>query len=259
MASLLAQLYSDTLNTSVTVNVILPDMHRESAKKMMADGKLPRVLYLLHGYCDDYSVWVRRSSIERYVEDQYMVVVMPSVNHSIYCNEVYGEKYWDYVSEELPQLIRQYFRVSDKPEDTYVAGLSMGGYGAMRLALTHPERFAAAASFSGLVDVAYEVSIVEGELRESWRRAMGDLSKVRGSELDLFHLLDTNANAPRRPRLYVSCGTDDILYQHHLNFKEALKKSTWETAVSEIPHATHEWGFWDSEIQKFLKWALPAQ
>jgi S-formylglutathione hydrolase FrmB len=111
--------------------------------------ELPKVLYLLHGYSDDHSIWMRRTSVERYAAEHHLAVIMPAVNHSFYTNEVQGERYWDYISEELPRAMHRFFRLSDKPEDTFVAGLSMGGYGAMKLALTHPERFGAAASFCG--------------------------------------------------------------------------------------------------------------
>ena len=111
------------------------------------------MLYLLHGLSDDHTAWLRYTSVERYAAAAGLAVVMPAVNRSFYANEASGGRYWDYVAEELPQIVGNFFRVSQDPADTYVAGLSMGGYGAMKLALTHPDRFAAAATLSGALDL----------------------------------------------------------------------------------------------------------
>src|SRR5258705_6398585 len=103
-------------------------------------------LYLLHGLSDDDTTWVRRTSLERYVAELGLAVVMPQVQRSFYTDEVFGRPYWAFVSEELPRVARSFFRLSADPAQTFVAGLSMGGYGAFKLALRHPERFGAAAS-----------------------------------------------------------------------------------------------------------------
>ena len=169
MAFLQIQFFSAALNVASTVNVILPESNQGIGMNASKDEVLPKVLYLLHGYSDDHSIWMRRTSVERYAANQNLAVIMPAVNHSFYCNEAYGEKYWDYVSEELPETMQSFLRLSDQPEDTYVAGLSMGGYGAMRLALTYPERFAGAGSFSGAVDLAGSFA-----RRPGFRRSKGN-------------------------------------------------------------------------------------
>src|SRR6476619_7886720 len=108
-------------------------------------GETP-VLYLLHGLSDDDTIWLRRTSIERYVAALGLAVVMPQVHRSFYTDEAYGNRYWTYLSEELPEIVHGFFRLSRRREDTFVAGLSMGGYGALKWALRDPGRFAAAAS-----------------------------------------------------------------------------------------------------------------
>ena len=119
-----------------------------------ATDEPPPVLYLLHGMSDDATTWVRRTSIERYVAPLGLAVVMPQVHRSYYTDEVYGGRFWTFLTEELPRLVHDFFRVSERREDTFVAGLSMGGYGAFKWALREPHRFAAAASLSGALDVA---------------------------------------------------------------------------------------------------------
>ena len=253
MALIHLNYFSEVLNVQTPVDVILPEMKQGIGVDAAGGNELPKVLYLLHGYSDDQTIWQRRTSIERYAAKYNLAVIMPGVNHSFYCNEVYGERYWDYVSEELPRVIRGFFRVSDKPEDTFVAGLSMGGYGAMKLALNFPERFGAAASFSGAVDIAASSK----RHPHNWKRITGGKS-IRGTENDLFHMMKENADAPAKPRLYVSCGTADFLYGHHQKFVPALRKLGWDVTAHDEPDAVHEWGFWDREIAKFLTFIFNA-
>lgn len=251
MAFLQIQFFSAALNVASTVNVILPEANQGIGLKASTKKKAPKVLYLLHGYSDDHSIWMRRTSVERYAAQYNLAVIMPAVNHSFYCNEVSGERYWDYVSEELPETMHRFLRLSKRPEDTYVAGLSMGGYGAMRLALTYPERFAAAASFSGAVDIV-QLAKMNKTRDDTWQRIFGKQGLKAGSEADTMYLMKKNASAPKKPWLYVSCGTKDFLYNQHLKFVPALRENGWEVKSHEKPDAVHEWGFWDEEIKRFI-------
>lgn len=257
MAFLQVQFFSTALNVSSTVNVILPEADQGIGIQAGNLEKLPAVLYLLHGYSDDHSIWMRRTSVERYAAKHNLAVIMPAVNHSYYTNEAHGERYWDYVSDELPKVMHRFFRLSDKPEDTFVAGLSMGGYGALKLALTHPERFGAAASFSGAIDMADMSHRSEKSLLEM-DRIFGDHEKLAGSENDLIHLLEQNAKAAHKPRLYVSCGTKDFLYPHHEKVVPLLKANGRDVTSYEKPDEVHSWAFWDEEIAKFIPWMLGA-
>ena len=253
MALMQVHSFSEALKVQTTIYVIMPEAAQGIGIKASGEAEPPKVLYLLHGYSDDHSIWLRRTSVERYAAAHNLAVVMPAVNHSFYCNEAMGERYWDYVAEELPAVMQRFFRLSDRPEDTFVAGLSMGGYGAMKLALTFPERFGAAASFSGAVDIA-ERSSVRASTEQT--RIFGDVSAIPGSDNDLFHLLEKNAKATRKPRLYVSCGTADFLYHQHQKFVPAAKKADWDVTAYEEADVGHEWAFWDREIAKFIPWML---
>ena len=251
MAFLQIQFFSAALNVASAVNAILPEANQGVGMGASKDERPPKVLYLLHGYSDDHTIWTRRTSVERYGANHNLAVIMPAVNHSFYCNEAYGERYWDYVCDELPRTMHRFLKLSARPEDTYVAGLSMGGYGAMRLALTYPERFAAAASFSGAVDV--EGVFYQRHLGTEIDRIFGDLKEIKGSEYDLFHLMEKNAKAAHRPWLYVSCGTKDFLFDQHKAFVPALRKNGWDVLSHEEPDAVHEWGFWDEQIKAFIE------
>ncbi len=252
MALLHVNYFSEALNVQVSVEVILPEGKQGIGVDASGGCELPKVLYLLHGYSDDQTIWQRRTSVERYAARHNLAIIMPAVNHSFYCNEQYGEKYWDFVALELPAVMQRFFRLSDKPEDTFVAGLSMGGYGAMKLALNFPGRFGAAASFSGALDIATSSK----RHKDNWKRITGGKS-IRGTDCDLFHLLKQNAEAPSKPRLYVSCGTADFLFDHHNKFVPAARKAGWDVTAHEEPDAVHEWGFWDREIAKFIRMIFP--
>ena len=248
MALLHVHYFSDALGVQTSVEVILPEMKQGIGVESSGECELPKVLYLLHGYSDDHTIWQRRTCVERYASRHNLAVIMPGVNHSFYCNEFHGERYWDFVSQELPAVMHRFFRLSNKPEDTFVAGLSRGGYGAMKLALNFPERFGAAASFSGAVDAIASSRRNIG----NWKRITGGKS-LRGTDCDLFHLIKANADAPAKPRLYIACGTADFLYDQHKKFVPALKKAGWDVTSYEEPGAVHEWGFWDREIAKFIE------
>lgn len=123
MAFLTCNFYSEALEVGVTVNVVLPQATRTQVgvNAAVTPGDVP-VLYLLHGMSDDHSTWMRYTSIERYAAEAGLAVVMPAVGRSFYANEQHGHHYWDYVSEELPRVVGGLFRVSGRPEATYVAG-----------------------------------------------------------------------------------------------------------------------------------------
>lgn len=256
MAFLQIQFFSEALNVSSAVNVILPEAYQGIGMDGAGGMDLPDVLYLLHGYSDDHSIWMRRTSVERYAAAHNLAVIMPAVNHSYYCNEVHGERYWDYVSEELPQVMHRFLCLSDDPDHTYVAGLSMGGYGAMRLALTYPERFGAAASFSGVVDLTD--LFYEEFRRDEIQRIFGETDDIRGTELDTLDLMKKNADADHKPRLYVSCGTSDFLFHQQGPFVSALKKNGWDVTYVKKKGAIHEWGFWDEQIRAFIDFIYGA-
>jgi len=238
------------------MTVILPQSTRTQIGMVgrQSEGP-PAVLYLLHGLSDDDTIWLRRTSIERHVAPLGLAVVMPQVQRSFYTDEVYGGRYWTFLSEELPRVVDSFFRVSTRREDTYAAGLSMGGYGALKWALRAPERFAAAASLSGAVNVE---GLRTGRVREEdpmlFTRIFGD-EPVAGSPDDLFWLLK-QADVASLPALWVGCGTEDPLYRDNLRFVDACASAQIPLTTS-FPPGEHEWGLWDEQIQQVLAW-LPG-
>ncbi len=241
MALLQCSFVSETLEISTSMNVIIPQGEKRRPLK---------TLYLLHGLSDDHTIWCRRTSIERYADAYGIAVVMPAVNRSFYADMVHGAKYWTFVSEELPRLARSFFPLSDCREDNFAAGLSMGGYGALKLGLSHPDRFAAVASLSGAVDVNRLVA--EG-FGGDIKNIVGDTNSVVGTSIDLFALAERVADQSGSPLLYQCCGTEDFLYEDNIRFRDHCRKLGLPLTYEEEP-GDHEWGYWDLKIQKVLSW-----
>jgi S-formylglutathione hydrolase FrmB len=216
----------------------------------------PPVLYLLHGLSDDHTTWLRRTSVERYVDALGLAVVMPQVHRSFYTDQAYGGRYWTFLTEELPELVGSLFRVSDRREDTFVAGLSMGGYGAFKWALRHPERFAAAANLSGAVDIAgLRTGRERPEDPRMFERIFGDRGPA-GGEDDLHRLLD-RATVADLPPLYLCCGTDDPLIDANIAFRDRAVAAGADVTADFGPGG-HDWAYWDDRIQDVLTW-LPLR
>jgi S-formylglutathione hydrolase FrmB len=253
MALVTCDFFSDVLEVGCSMTVVLPQPTEEQIG--VEGDAIPRtdfpVLYLLHGLSDDHTAWVRYTSLERYAAAAGVAVVMPAVNRSFYTNEVNGGRYWDYVAEELPEIVGNFFRVSQDPAQTYVAGLSMGGYGAMKLALTHPDRFAAAATLSGALDLA-ELSS-RAERVELFERIFGGSIPA---EADIFQLLEA-ADVDTLPRIHVSTGTEDHpgLVKGNRRFVADLEAKGADV-TSDFRPGSHVWQLWDDLLPEVIDWML---
>ena len=257
MAFLELHFRSDVLRLSVTVNVILP----ENAKKQ-TDGDAPfKTLFLLHGLSDDHTTWMRQTSIERYANEYGIAVVMPAGDRSWYNDTADGARYQTFIGKELPDVCRAYFRgMSDRREDTLIAGLSMGGYGAVKTALTYPERFGGAASLSGALDVVARTrrGAEKGQdVSAEWRGIFGfhvqGADDLIGGVGDLFALTrKRRAEGTAFPKLFLWCGTEDSLLEDNRNYHALLEEL-------KVPHdyreseGNHSWKWWDLHIQDALK------
>lgn len=241
--------FSNRLGLSTAMNVILPN-------GPAGDGY--PVLYLLHGLSDDHTIWMRRTSIERYADAYGIAVVMPNVHRSFYTDMAAGLSYWQYISEEVPELVRSWFPITRERAHTFAAGLSMGGYGAFKLALRCPDRFAAGASLSGALDMAHPWDNPSEQENAEYRWTFGSLEEMRGSGNDLFYLADELAASNReKPKLFQCCGTEDFLYGMNTKFRDHANRLGFDLTYEEGP-GTHEWGYWDSNIQRVLAW-LPLR
>ncbi len=238
----------ETIKVNTPLNIILPDP--ASAKQLPIRNR--KVLYLLHGLSDDASAWQRYSSIENIANQYGLVVVMPSVGRSFYADLPNGQQYFTYLIEELPQYLKDVFNLDPKREDTLIAGLSMGGYGVLKAAMNFPERFFAAASFSGVVSMEILRVLKDDTRKQEFEYIFGDLEKIFDSEHDpMVWLRKAAQNIPALPHLYIACGRQDDLYPVNMLAHKVLTEMG-------IPHeyyeedGKHDWDFWDKQIKRFL-------
>lgn len=256
MALIHCDFYSSVLDLSTSMTVILPQPAEFRSRER--NPRRHPTLYLLHGLSDDHTIWERRTSIERYVENWNLAVVMPNAQRSFYTDMANGYRYWTFISQELPAIARNLFPLSSSRRDNFVAGLSMGGYGAFKLALTFPERFAAAASLSGALDIVSDAREPDPEWQAELKIIFGRSLRLAGTPNDLFYLAKkVAASDGPKPRLYQWCGWDDTLYQENLNFRQVAEEAGLDLTYDDGP-GEHEWGAWDSQIQRVLEW-LPLR
>jgi len=258
MAIINCDFFSEVLGISTSMNVILPQStFSQIGMSNKSFGDKHPVLLLLHGLSDDHTIWLRRTSVERYVADFGIAVIMPCVHRSFYTDMSRGHRYWTFISEELPTIARSFFPLSDRREDNFVAGLSMGGYGAFKLAMSCPEKFAAGASLSGAMDI---VNPAHADIfqAEEYNNIFGKIDNVPGSKNDLFFLAESlAAYNGDKPQLYQCCGTEDFLYEDNIKFRDHCRNLNLKL-IYEEEKGTHEWGFWDKKIQRVLEW-LPLR
>ena len=241
MAFLRVEYFSKTLQMTTSFQAVLPD-----------EGKLKdaKVIYLLHGLSDNCTNWMRFTACERYAREFGTALIMPEVQRGFYIDGVYSLDYFTYVSQELPQAVHRMFGLSLQREKSYVMGLSMGGFGALKCALTYPKRYAGCGSFSGVTDLN-ATSRRDGALRAWEFDALLGIGKQPGRENDLFAL----AQKKDLPPIYLSCGEQDALYPMNVEFAAHLQKNS---AVYRFDHrpGNHTWDFWDQSLHDCMQWLL---
>ena len=245
-------------HSSVCVKVNLPlylilPSPAHLKEKSLADF---RVLYLLHGLSDDASAWQRYTNIEILARELDLAVIMPSGGRSMYIDMSTGQAYFSYLTEELPEYLSKLFKLNLTRANTAIAGLSMGGYGAFKAALLHPERYFAAASLSGVLSMAIMSTHPDDERKPEFTHLFGDLDKIAGSLHDPMVWLQRAAQNPAAlPKLFAACGRQDDLYPLNRMFKAACEQLGVPLNYHE-EDGGHTWPFWDKYIQRFLSLVL---
>lgn len=265
MALMHCNFFSQTLmqNTNMYVIIPTPDsdelLNNKKVEYFKPEAKY-QTLYLLHGGYGDYSDWVRFTSIEKYAQENKVAIVMASAGNSFYTDMSHGGKYFTFISEEVPKFARAMFPLSDKREDNFVAGLSMGGYGAFKLALANPSMFECAASLSGVLDITdlLEMSLPDAESTINLDDIWGDTSKVKGSKSDLLYICEKlYSENIEIPKLFQACGTDDFLYDINVSVRDRIREIGVDLTYEEGPGG-HTWDYWDENIKKVFSW-LPLK
>jgi putative tributyrin esterase len=247
-------------HTSISTKLCLP-LYMILPDPMRMNGipvRSRKVFYLLHGLSDDGGAWQRYTTIERLANDYGLVVVMPSVGRSFYTDLPTGQNYFSYITEEIPQYLKDVFDLDPKREDTYIAGLSMGGYGAMKAAFWRPEKYTAAASFSGVLsmDMLRLHMEEDPQVAVEFSQLFGDLKKLPGGKYDPITWVKAHDHhAADLPKLFVSCGRQDGLYPLTRDFTDACTQAEIPVDYHE-EDGQHTWDLWDRDITRFLKAVL---
>lgn len=243
---------SAALGMNTDVNIILPDL---PGGALIPAGQRYQTLYLLHGAYGDYSDWCRKTAIERYAQERCLAVIMPSCGNSFYQDMLHGPQYKTFLLSELPGYLNSMLPLSPKREDTFIAGLSMGGYGALHLALSRPERFAAAASLSGMLSFS---ALARQTDTKPWplMAITGPLSadaierSKRNAVVQARRLL---ARGIPLPALFLSVGTEDFTLQFNRTGVRKLRDLGVALTYEEHPGG-HTWQYWDTHILRALDW-----
>ncbi len=241
MAWIQASFFSDALGMCVNCNVLLP---MKGGDKKPDRTKRP-VLWLLHGAhgnCDD---WLRLTSVERYATRRGLAVVMPSAHLSSYMNMAHGGKYYDYIAQELPFKLRQMFPLSDQRDKNFIAGLSMGGRGAMMIGLANPEQYAVIGCFSAGLDIPAKAPYRDDVLG----------AKMPTGYADIRANAKKAAKLAQPPKIYHSCGTEDPFLSAARKARDviaAIPNDPFGYVYEEGP-GSHEWDYWDRAVKAFIE------
>lgn len=259
MALLQVNFISRCLMRTVPMQVILP-VDKLTLDGTAEDRRPYKTLYLLHGILGNYTDWVSGTCIQRWAEQKDLAVVMPSGDNGFYVDHPAGQNdYGAFIGQELVEMTRRMFPLSHRREDTFIAGLSMGGYGALRNGLKYHETFGCIAGLSAAMvvdDMAQRTNDSPRfmERRDFAEHAFGDLSKVQGSDRDPAWLAQQlAASGAPRPRIYLTCGTSDALLEKNRAMRDTLRAVGLDVTYEEGPGG-HEWDFWNRSIEKVLDW-----
>ncbi len=246
MARLEINMESTVLGFNTGINVIIP-------QPSFMDRRLP-VLFLLHGGGGNESDWLRFSRIEELAEKKKIIVVCPTGQNSSYSNMAFGPRWFDYLTQELYDFVHAVFPASAKYEENFIAGLSMGGYGALKAALRCPEKYSHAASLSGAANIVQQYVEDKFVAKLDGYPIFGEKDQAIGGENDLFALAENlKKSGKQMPKVYSACGTEDFTYEGNAQLRDHMLRLGYNLTWVEGPGA-HTWDFWNAYIEKVLVW-----
>lgn len=260
MALLQVDFKSNCLQRRTHINVILPVDHDAHENWPDHRGIPYKTLYLLHGIYGNSTSWLTSSNIMRYAEERNLAIVMPDGENSFYIDHPdYMNRHSEYVGRELVEMTRQMFPLSDKREDTWLGGFSMGGYGALRNGLKYSDTFGIVIGLSSACRLESLMGGGNGVTPSAYIRAMFGEGDVLHSDMNPLWIAQELVRAGKPlPQLYLSCGEQDFLYADNVKFVEELRKLnadlTWNPS-----EGRHDWEFWEKEIKYLVRDWLPTE
>ena len=262
MAVVNLDLYSYELAMNTQVAMILPE--RRGVRHEIHPGDYP-VLYLLHGHGQDYTSWLRLSRIDLYLQQSDVIVVMPNTNRGFYVDGDRTHRYGSYLAVELPTALRNWFHITGDREKTFIAGMSMGGYGSMHAAFSHPEEYGAVCAMSTCIRMSADISKGQAdkglaipdmpEVAQNFENVFGPDELYDGGEYDLKALVKKldGTDGPK-PRLLQLCGTEDPLLEQNEDFAAYVKENCPHLDCRfETSPGVHDFYYWDSQCRTMLE------
>jgi putative lysine transport system ATP-binding protein len=253
MAYINVSVYVPEAMTSIDVELLFP------TDGLLVDGRyeVKGVITLLHGLYGSGKDWMRLSAASRYAYDRGYILVCPSCGNSFYNNMVYGPPMYSVVVEHLPKQLDLIFRIPRERKVNYIAGLSMGGYGAMRIGLLNPDRYAGIGAFSGALDAAAMIqAAAETPYRRLFTPVFGDSLDIP-DDADLLKIIPKAAARGKelKQRILVTCGRQDEadyhIHSQNRIFIEAARKADLDVAYREWD-GLHRWNVWDRSLVEFI-------
>lgn len=231
-----------SLQKACSMQIILPEMTKEPYP----------VMYLLHGLSDDHTIWSRRTRIEWYVRNLPLAVVMPDGGRGFYCDAVNGPANESHIIKDVIGFVDTHFNTKAERSGRVIAGLSMGGYGALKLALKFPDMFCSVVSHSGGVAAGHKP--YREELAAEMRLIYGD--NYIGGKDDLWAIAE-RVDRSKLPAIRMDCGLSDFLLEDNRAFHQHLVKLGIPHEYEEFP-GDHNWDFWDTHIQETIQFHAKA-
>ena len=230
------------------------------------DGTPLKTVWMLHGYSGNCTDWQRMSGIERHAVSRRVAVIMPDAENSFYADMAYGKPWFTYLTKELPDYLHRVLPLSDRREDCFIGGLSSGGYGAMKIGLTYPERFAAIACLSAYnipEDFAWQYPDKPEPWRRMFRLIYGELfpEHMMGSEHDLYTLADrVRAEGKPCPAIYHVWGDRDVARRGaRIMNRYFTEAGDFSYFGKEYP-GVHDFDFWDARLPEMFEFfGLPGR
>ncbi|MGY4105236.1 alpha/beta hydrolase [Ignavigranum ruoffiae] len=246
--------YSDVLRRDTHVNVIYPQVNERTPDELKDQIKPPYpVLYLLHGLSGNEDSFIRFTSLERYARDLPLVIVMPTTDRLFYVNNEAGYNYGDYITQELPALMADTFNIKQDRESTFIAGASMGGYGALNAAFKYPEKYGYVAGLSSLIDIQARYQMGPDPQSPADFHLLFGQESPAGTDKDITHLIDQAIQKGQKlPQVWLACGLQDGLISQNRAFKHQYQDQLTLQLIE--AEGGHDWLFWDQYVQELLTW-----
>jgi len=235
--------WSPSLGRTMPYRVILPDQYAS------ATARYP-VLFLLHGYGGGFSDWTAHTKVADYVAGRPLIVVMPEGANSWFVNSETGDAWETYLTSDLITEVDSRFRTTATRDGRMIAGLSMGGYAAVKAGLKHPDLYALVGSFSGAFDITRPGDVFKGESKPDVMAVFGPIGSAVRKANDVFALAST-AKVQGLPYFFLACGTSDPWLEPNREMARTLKARGIASEYHEQAGG-HDWTFWDAAVKSFL-------